>query len=256
MTKNKLPSFRIKGLRIHWNHPHDIAALLEVFVMDAYRIKNIKKGDVVLDLGAGIGEFSILARKLVGHEGLVISVEPNPEDFRTLRFNMGSNAFEDIITINKAFTEGNKEINLQFKGKFFSAIGFNLLELHEILKAHNKDKVDILKMDIEGAEIVALRNLESELNTIRLIMLELHDTQKKVEDILTPKGFRFHRLKRKEYILSTVIFALLHPLITWKLWKLFTLAGGNPGLIKIANGVDISNSLELKVGIYTRNDGR
>ena len=40
-------SIKYKGLLIQWNHPHDIAAILEVLVMDVYKIKSLRKGAVI-----------------------------------------------------------------------------------------------------------------------------------------------------------------------------------------------------------------
>ena len=53
-----------------------------------YHGRNIRKGVTVIDIGAGIGEFSVLASKLVGKHGKVISIEPSPNDFETLMMNL------------------------------------------------------------------------------------------------------------------------------------------------------------------------
>ncbi len=63
---------KVNRFKITFGHPHDIAAILEVFVLDVYPVKSIKEGDVVLDLGAGIGEYSLLASKAVGPDGFIV----------------------------------------------------------------------------------------------------------------------------------------------------------------------------------------
>ena len=45
----------------------------------------IQKGDTVIDAGANIGEFTVIASTLVGPEGQVISIEPGPENVKTLK---------------------------------------------------------------------------------------------------------------------------------------------------------------------------
>lgn len=248
-------TIKINGLNIQWNHHHDIAALLEVLVMDVYKLKNIRKGEVVLDLGAGIGEFSLICSRLVGPEGLVIAIEPNPQDFQCLISNIDNNRIRNVVAVNKAFSEDGKNVDLEFKGQVFSAQGIDTNGIYEILKLHNTGGIDIIKMDIEGAEVIALRNLTSELKRVRSIAIELHETEKEVNEMLTPMGFQFYRLKRHQYLFSSIKFALSHLLTAYRLWKLFTRSGENPGLLKIAGGIDISNSPELQVGIYAKTTG-
>ena len=54
-----------RGFRIQYNDPHDIAAIIESYVLNVYRIQKIKRGSVVVDVGAGIGDLlSLLLIKL------------------------------------------------------------------------------------------------------------------------------------------------------------------------------------------------
>ncbi|WP_393972153.1 hypothetical protein OXIME_000762 [Oxyplasma meridianum] len=46
---------KIKNMSISFEDNHDISAIIEVLVLDVYKMENIKNGDTVLDLGAGIG---------------------------------------------------------------------------------------------------------------------------------------------------------------------------------------------------------
>lgn len=50
-----------------------------------YDINNLSEGDAVLDLGAGIGEFSLFSSRKVGTSGLMIAIEPSERDFETLK---------------------------------------------------------------------------------------------------------------------------------------------------------------------------
>ena len=49
-----MPQVRIKGFNIGYRNVYDVSSIIEVFAMDVYRISSVAKGDVVLDLGAGI----------------------------------------------------------------------------------------------------------------------------------------------------------------------------------------------------------
>ena len=127
-------------------------AIAEVIAFDIYRMGNLSKGDVVLDLGAGIGEYSIFASRKVGREGTVVSIEPNPDDFRTLEENLRGNSCSNVVAINKAFSESSDKINLEFQGKSFSADTISSSELMRILSLRGIYKMDVIKMDIEGDE--------------------------------------------------------------------------------------------------------
>ena len=197
-------------------------------------------------------EFSMACSSLVGPEGLVIALEPNPQDFQSLISNIENNGIMNIVELNKAFSGDNRNVDLQFKSRNFSAQGFTINELHEILKMHNRDTINIIKMDIEGAEVLALRQLKSDLNYVRLVGIKLHDTEKEVNELLIPIGFKFRRLKPHQYLMSSIKFAVSHPFTAWRLWDLFTLSGERPRFSKIVGGIDISNSQGLKVGTYLR----
>lgn len=221
--------------------------------MNVYKLQNLRQNDVVLDLGAGIGEFSLASSRLVGPNGFVLAVEPNPEDFKTLVMNIKKNNITNILALNYAFSDSNKTLSLSFKGTSYNASAINCDEIIRILRENGKETIDVIKMDIEGAEVAALRNRKPILPNIRIIAIELHGTDSKVHTILEPFGFIFSRFTKLQYIFSSLKFASRHPLTAMKLWKLFKKTGENPGLLKIAKGVDISISTKLSVGIYARN---
>ncbi len=50
-------------------------------MLNVYRVEKIRRGSVVIDVGAGIGEFAILASNKVGKDGKVVAIEPSPDDF-------------------------------------------------------------------------------------------------------------------------------------------------------------------------------
>ncbi|MEM3192988.1 MAG: FkbM family methyltransferase, partial [Candidatus Parvarchaeota archaeon] len=98
-------SFKIGKLTIQYNHAHDIAAILEVFVLNVYKNEKIRKGDVVLDLGAGIGEFSTLSSGKIGSNGKVTAIEPSPNDYRTLTDSLKENHCDNVFPLNLALSD-------------------------------------------------------------------------------------------------------------------------------------------------------
>jgi FkbM family methyltransferase len=147
--------------------------------------KFVKPGDVVLDLGANIGYFTILAARLVGPSGRVFSFEPEPTNFRYLSKNIEINAFTNVLASQKAVSDkpgttrlfictydsGHHTIN-QYEGieayrrgrsSEERSIEIELVSIDEFL-AGKTDRVDIIKMDVEGAEALALAGMKQTLN--------------------------------------------------------------------------------------------
>lgn len=74
--------------------------------------KNLKEGDVFIDVGANIGLFTILASKCVGNTGKIFSFEPNPEIFEQLEINVSLNKSKNIELFNFALGNNQSEEKL------------------------------------------------------------------------------------------------------------------------------------------------
>src|SRR3989344_2665787 len=72
--------------------------------------KYLKKGDVFVDVGAHIGYFTLLASKIVGPVGRVYAFEPNTNNFKLLQKNVKRNKLNNVICINKAIADKNKNL--------------------------------------------------------------------------------------------------------------------------------------------------
>ena len=77
-----------------------------------YFKKIIKKGDIVLDLGANIGYYTLIFAKLVGEVGHVFAFEPDPSNFELLSKNVKENKHENVTLIQKAVSDKNEKIKL------------------------------------------------------------------------------------------------------------------------------------------------
>jgi FkbM family methyltransferase len=133
----------------------------------------ILASSVVLDIGASIGLYTLTAAK---YAYKVYSFEPDPLTFANLKKNVEGNFYRNIITINKAVSDRNGE------SQFFSSstkksrasnylikdndnthdesIKVELVALDNFFKDKN-EKIDIIKMDIEGAEFEAVRGMRN-----------------------------------------------------------------------------------------------
>jgi FkbM family methyltransferase len=144
----------------------------------------VKPGMVAIDVGAHIGYYSTLFSKLVGPSGHVFSFEPDPHNFSFLKSNIELNKISHCIYENKAIYNSNGFIKLNLDSDNLGAhslvmqnsdnnfITVETVTLDNYFKNQNQ-KVDFIKMDIEGAEEFALdgaRNLIEKNPNITIVM--------------------------------------------------------------------------------------
>jgi len=128
----------------------------------AFMRRWIKSGMTVVDVGANIGFFTILASKLVGDEGRVIAIEPNSENARLILLDVEINRAGNVQLLPVALS--NAMGNAYFSAHIGSNGGFLSSSL-EILQSPQcvvvptfrldqliHDRVDVIKIDVEGAE--------------------------------------------------------------------------------------------------------
>jgi FkbM family methyltransferase len=143
-----------------------------------------KPGDTVLDLGAGIGgEVRVLSR-LAGPSGRVVSVEAHPRTFRCLRRTIELNRLYNVTPLQCAVT-GTPGTVLISDQDNHSANGLTTdraqsLEvpgktLPEIVKEFGLHRIDLLKMNIEGAELSVLESAREVLPRVRNLVVSCHD---------------------------------------------------------------------------------
>tara|TARA_Y100001936_G_scaffold187757_1_gene185813 strand:- start:3749 stop:4651 length:903 start_codon:yes stop_codon:yes gene_type:complete len=142
-------------------------------------VKNeIKKGDVVIDIGAHIGYYTVLFAKLVGPEGKVFAFEASPKNFEILKKNVDMNGYKNVVCNNKAVSDKNGKLTLYMTGRtstenfLFKPENFtdsttikNTVEIESITLddyfTDFKDKINFLKMDISGAEPRVIKGMKS-----------------------------------------------------------------------------------------------
>jgi len=251
ITKNirELLKFKYRNYNIIYPRVY-YQFLREVFVFDVYQTNLIHENDVVLDLGASIGDFSILASKKVGKNGKVIAIEPNVEDYKLLRLNIKRNSCQNIIPLNQGVGGKVEEKEITFWDRTFLCKINTLENILDTLNIH--DKINFIKMDIEGFEVdVISKSIEIIKNT-NVIALEFHATKERLDELLSPYGFLFKPLTTG-YIYKKMLKNLfLSPRHFYKA-SVDTIIN-NPRLIyKVFTGYDISkNDNPILVGNYLR----
>lgn len=184
--------------------------------------KHLKPGSVFIDAGANIGVYTVLASQLVGDRGRVIAVEMMPATANILRRHISMNRLGNVVVIDQALTDvaGKRVIARVPKGKYGQAsiAAGNVLEgveehvetitLAEILAGI--ETVALLKMDLEGAEELALIGAGGALNKIGGVIFEDWGNTR-LSEIFIAKGFKVERLDGNN-CLATNLAALHVPI--------------------------------------------
>ncbi len=125
--------------------------------------KNISKGDVVIDVGAHVGYYTLIFARIVGKRGKVFAFEPDPENFRILKKNVSMNGYKNVVLINKAVSNKTGKVKLYLckenagDHRIFDShdnresIKVDAIRLDDYFKDYH-GKINIIKNDSQGAE--------------------------------------------------------------------------------------------------------
>jgi FkbM family methyltransferase len=204
---------RYRGARI----PHaqlGRAAPPDVFTAYARKIVfhgyTPREGDVVFDVGAGIGAETLLFSRLVGRAGRVVSIEAHPRTQRRLVDLCKANELVNVTPLQVAASDfdggatisdlANHLRNTMLDSEA-DGIEVPARRLDTLATELRVVRIDLLKMNIEGAELTALRGLGSMLANTRHVCIACHDfladesgaeklrTKGPVRELLTAHGF-------------------------------------------------------------------
>src|SRR5829696_3347330 len=158
-----------------------------------------KNGDIVIDVGAHIGPYTLKASKLVGLNGKVVAIEAAPDNFDILNRNIQLNKLTNVIALNYAAYSKEDKIKIYLPSKEKEEessytkyntimtervhnekkfVEINANTLYYLLQSNGiKHEVNWIKIDVEGAEYEVLKgakNIISKSNNISLLV-EIHN---------------------------------------------------------------------------------
>ena len=185
----------------------------EVLARDAFK-KELKRGDIVLEVGANMGYYLFLEARIIGKEGLIYAIEPSQKNYNILSRNLELNNAEKITNIEKfnfAFGDKNKDILFEIspfcnmnriiekKPRFSGRIEkVKMLTIDKFLE--KKKKPTVIRMDVEGDEYLILEGMKKllKMNPPRLLYIETHFKamgDKKTKTFLTILKKRGYEIK-------------------------------------------------------------
>lgn len=192
------------GVTLYFNQTPTAEMLIKEIFSDNYKIfeRNVffKEGDVVLDVGANEGVFSIMIAKLFP-KVRVISLEPVPRTFYQMIRNIGLNGVTNIDPLNVGIgvgTEGVMNVHKVLSGGSslvdtydpaqHDQVPVALMSLDDVVIKFGLKRIKLLKIDIEGGEYDAIYN-SSILSITDNLVGEFH-----INERLTNRGFDINQL--------------------------------------------------------------
>ena len=168
-----------------------------------------RTGDVVFDVGAGIGAETLLFSRLVGPSGRVVSLEAHPRTYERLVRLCEVNRLQNVTPLQVAASDADGEVaisdlehHLQNVLVESGGIAVPARRIDTIARDLGVPRIDLLKMNIEGAERQAIRGLEGIMSITRHVCIGCHDfladaggapelrTKVLVRKFLIERGFR------------------------------------------------------------------
>ena len=187
---------------------HDIASFNlcneELFQSEMYNFKSTSSNPYIIDCGANIG-MSVIYFKQLYPSASIIAFEADDYIFSFLEKNVKSYGFEDVELINKAVWNSEDTLSFLVEGGAGGRLEdenttgiYKKVFCTSLKKYLTGRKVDFLKIDIEGAEFVVLKDIENELYNVDAIFIEYHSMQNKKQNlheilkIVQDAGFNYH----------------------------------------------------------------
>jgi FkbM family methyltransferase len=149
-------------------------------------LETLKPGMNVVDIGSNIGYYALLEARLVGPQGLIIAIEPMKENARQLIRNIETNGYRNILVHEFAIANRNGTADMHVSEKSnwhcLSAVPgpakkrqVPVSTLDKLLASLRLTRVDLMRMDLEGYEVVAIEGMHWALQMYSpRLLVELH----------------------------------------------------------------------------------
>ncbi|MBS3100842.1 FkbM family methyltransferase [Candidatus Woesearchaeota archaeon] len=204
--------------------------------------KIVKKGMVVYDIGANVGYYTLIFAHLVGRKGRVYAFEPEPENYRLLLKNIRASNCRNVIAIKKAVSDKSGKVKFfvseAYKGDHSMSdlgAGSKLIEVDSITIdnfVRNKAKPGFIKIDVEGAEFLAVKGMGKLLDSgkgVKMVcefypkgLIKCGDSPGEFLSRLESHGFKIKLINEKKKRIEPI---------------------GSPSLIKLCSGSRYANIL-------------
>lgn len=223
-------SVNVHGHKMYANTLDRIIAMFlwKFSALESYETKLVgnivKEGMVVVDVGANIGYYTLQMARLVGQKGKVYAIEPDPSNYKLLVKNIRANIYQNVVAIERAVSNSKGSTRLficeEHKGdhRIFDlqgerkSIEVETMKLDDLLLT--EDRIDVIKMDIQGAEYVALLGMENLIRKNKglificefapFLLRDCGFSAKQVLDKIREYGFRIQFIDEKQKCIKEI----------------------------------------------------
>lgn len=225
--------FRIAGRTFLSTGPgwaYDYDYLYQQFKALSGNQYNHQPGDVVVDIGAGVGEETIVLSNLVGDKGKVFAIEAHPITYKALVYLVDTNRLSNVVTKNIAFSDKPGVVSIEdsdnsLANSIMTATGRNSFDVKAVtfddfIEGQNIEAISFVKMNVEGAEQLIIKGMQRALPKIKCMAISCHDfrfkqgeseffkTKQIVIDFLTANHFTVFMQQSKIDMVDDYVYAV------------------------------------------------
>ena len=207
-------------------------AYLKNLLVDTYCYFYLPKdGDCVVDIGAGLGEESLILAQLVGAYGKVLSVEANPVTYGALAYACQVNSFTSCKPLNVALFETNTTVSIEDDAESYigntisntsdkKSFQVRAVTFDTLVNENSLEKIDFLKLNIDGAEQFLLKGSDQSIGIVKNLCISCHDfrqnyhqhgefyvTREKLRAFLVSKGFEITSRNTGNVVVDDFLYA-------------------------------------------------
>jgi FkbM family methyltransferase len=216
---DRYAAYRFAGGRIFLNIKESPMMLMRAFgLYEPQKMeivsKLLKSGSTFIDVGGNKGDFALLAARKAGESGKVLCIEPEPNNCLWIRRSVELNGYRNVTLFELALSDTNGEANLylgqksgfhtllgDLQGQHPGVITVRTTTLDYLLSQLHLERVDMIKIDVEGAELQVLKGAQRTLcqNPSVILLMDLHPmlgvNSAEVSSFLLGLGFSIYRMK-------------------------------------------------------------
>ncbi len=174
---------------------------------DILKLFRPKEGDIVVDVGAHIGRYTIIASKMIRFQGKVIAIEAHPANYDILKRNIALNKLSNVIALNYAVHSRKTMVKLYEPGQEEGFTIYNTIMSNRTTTLNNQKYIEVkadtldslllengikevnwIKIDVEGAEYEVLMGATTILSSNKDIsfLIEIHNLGQKNKNFYEP----------------------------------------------------------------------